>query len=114
MEGISGIPPCVPSGQDRCCQATGTISLVTTAETTADTCDDTQGMIVAPELLAGVTDSSYWAREFPSTPILRFTPNAINRTAGDLKRIHGVDERVGCSAYLNAIRFYVRYMQTSL
>ena len=73
-----------------------------------------QGMIVAPELLAGMTDSACWARVFPSTPILRFTPMTINRTAGDLKRIHGVDERVGCASYLDAVRFYVRYMQTSL
>ena len=73
-----------------------------------------QGMIVAPELLAGTTDSARWAQVFPATPILRFAPLSINRTAGDLKRIHGVNERVRCSAYLDAIRFYVRYMQTSL
>ena len=73
-----------------------------------------QGMLVLPELLAGVTDSAQWAKVYPDVDILRFIPVAMNRTAGDVRRIHGVDERVGCDAFLDAVRFYVQYMRTIL
>ena len=73
-----------------------------------------QGMLVVPELLAGLTDSAQWSKHHPGVPILRFVPCPINRTAGDVGRIHGVDERVGTDAYLAGIRFYVQYMRTTL
>ena len=73
-----------------------------------------QGMLVIPELLAGMTDSAQWAAHYPDTPILRLAPVAMNRTAGDVKRIHGVNERVSIQAYLDAIAFYVHYMRSTL
>ena len=45
---------------------------------------------------------------------MRFMPLAMNRTAGDLKRIHGMDERVAEGAFLDAIRFYTRFFQLAL
>ena len=45
---------------------------------------------------------------------MRFMPVAMNRTAGDLKRIHGMDERVAEGAFLDAIRFYIRFFQLAL
>jgi hypothetical protein len=42
---------------------------------------------------------------------IRFIPVAFNRTAGDVGRVHGIDERVSVGAFLDAIRFYVRFIQ---
>jgi len=67
-----------------------------------------EGLVVAPYLMLGSTDSRHYAHL--SNDIYRFAPFTCNRTGGDLQRIHGVDERVGVDTYLNGIRFYVRYL----
>lgn len=52
-----------------------------------------QSMIVTPHLLSGGTDSKHYAKLAP-TSIYRFVPLVMNRTANDVARIHGKDERV--------------------
>jgi carboxypeptidase PM20D1 len=65
---------------------------------------------VVPFLLTGGTDSKHY-QAIAGGQTLRFMPVAMNRTAGDLKRIHGIDERVSTTAFLDAVRFYVRILQ---
>ncbi len=45
---------------------------------------------------------------------MRFLPIALNRTAGDLRRVHGVDERLATSSYLGAVAFYTRFLDLAL
>jgi hypothetical protein len=47
---------------------------------------------VIPYLLCGGTDSKWYANL--TSNILRFAPFSVNRRAGDLKRVHGTDERL--------------------
>lgn len=56
-------------------------------------------MLVAPYLLTGMTDSRHYA-PIASGRVFRFAPFAIDRAAGDLKRVHGVDERLGVENYV--------------
>ena len=56
-----------------------------------------QGMLVAPYMLSGMTDSRYYGGgAFPLAPgrVFRFSPQHYARGAGDISRVHGVDERV--------------------
>lgn len=69
-----------------------------------------QMVATVPFLLTGGTDSKHYQR-LCGGQTLRFMPVAMNRTAGDLKRIHGMDERVAEGAFLNAIRFYIRLFE---
>ena len=66
-----------------------------------------------PFLVTGGTDSKHYQR-LCGGQTLRFMPVGMNRTAGDLKRIHGIDERVSEEAFLDAIRFYIRFLQLAL
>jgi acetylornithine deacetylase/succinyl-diaminopimelate desuccinylase-like protein len=50
------------------------------------------GLHVVPYLLCGGTDSKWYANL--TSNILRFAPFSVNRRAGDLKRVHGTDERL--------------------
>ena len=72
-----------------------------------------QVVAAVPFLLTGGTDSKHYV-DLCGGQTLRFLPVAMNRTAGDLKRIHGIDERVAESAFLDAIRFYIRFFQLAL
>ena len=72
-----------------------------------------QAVAAIPFLLTGGTDSKHY-QGLCAGQTLRFAPVAMNRSAGDLKRVHGIDERVAESAYLDAIRFYVRFLQLAL
>ncbi len=65
---------------------------------------------MVPFLLTGGTDSKHYQR-LAAGRTARFIPVAMNRTAGDLARIHGIDERVSTEAFLDAIRFYIRFME---
>ena len=65
--------------------------------------------LVAPYLLVGATDSKHFFSL--SKNIFRFLP--IYLEPEDLKRIHGTDERIHKSNYLDMVRFYVRYLETS-
>ena len=69
-----------------------------------------QGLVMAPYLMLGRTDSTHYTH-LSSGNIFRFMPFTLNRTAGDLQRVHGIDERVGTETYLDGVRFYIRYFQ---
>lgn len=68
-------------------------------------------LLVIPSLETGGTDS--WSYQNLTLNILRFDPIASNGTA-DRSRVHGVDERCSIPVYLNAIRFYIRFLQLAL
>lgn len=69
-----------------------------------------QAVAVLPFLLTGGTDSKHY-QNLCGGQTIRFIPVAMNRTAGDVGRVHGIDERVSIEAFLDAIRFYMRFMQ---
>ena len=58
--------------------------------------------VVAPGLLIAGTDSRHYARVADN--IYRFIPFILSKD--DLKRFHGIDERIGSEAYKDMIRFY--------
>ncbi len=58
--------------------------------------------VVAPALVIAATDARHYERL--SQQVLRFFPIKLRQE--DLKRIHGVDERIGVEDYKTAIRFY--------
>lgn len=59
--------------------------------------------IITPSLVIAGTDSKHYQRVAEAS--FRFTPMRIN--AGDLKRIHATDERIGVANYGEIISFYV-------
>jgi carboxypeptidase PM20D1 len=63
-------------------------------------------VLVSPALLFGATDSRYYAGVTES--IFRYTPIRIGK--GDVKRIHGTNERIAVPDYENAIRFYYQLL----
>lgn len=75
---------------------------------------DIQGLVVAPYLMLGRTDSSHYVGLGLTEQVFRFMPFTMNRTAGDVRRVHGVDERVSADAYVRGIGFYVRLLELSL
>jgi carboxypeptidase PM20D1 len=58
--------------------------------------------VVAPYLVVVVTDARHYGEL--SENVFRFLPLQLN--SDDLKRMHGIDERVGISDYARAIRTY--------
>jgi carboxypeptidase PM20D1 len=62
----------------------------------------TPDAIVAPYLVVVVTDARYYSDLTRNT--FRFLP--IRLTSEDLKRIHGIDERLAIPQYETAIRTY--------
>ncbi|MGK0366854.1 MAG: carboxypeptidase PM20D1 [Saprospiraceae bacterium] len=58
--------------------------------------------VVAPSLVIAATDARHYTGL--SKNIYRFSP--IMLTRADLKRIHGIDERISTEGYKNMIRFY--------
>ncbi|MGV3524015.1 MAG: M20 family peptidase [Candidatus Sericytochromatia bacterium] len=58
--------------------------------------------LIAPSLVLAATDSRHY--EGVARDIYRFQPVAL--TAEDLARLHGRDERISVTGYLNSIRFY--------
>jgi carboxypeptidase PM20D1 len=63
--------------------------------------------IVAPSLVLGATDSRHFVRV--SENVFRFKPARLK--SEDLKRYHGVDERVSVENYGEFVRFYMRYIR---
>jgi carboxypeptidase PM20D1 len=65
--------------------------------------------LVAPTLVVPATDSRYY------TPIAdnvyRFLP--IEADNADIKRLHGVNERIGVGAYARMIQFYDRFLRNA-
>ena len=65
------------------------------------------GAVVAPGLSMVATDSRYYAPI--ASDIYRFLPLRV--TGDDLKRIHGVDERIGIKTYEEMIGFLARLIE---
>ena len=65
------------------------------------------GTVVAPGLSMAATDSHHYAPI--ASDIYRFLP--LRLTAEDLKRIHGVDERIGIKTYADLIGFLARLIE---
>jgi carboxypeptidase PM20D1 len=66
-------------------------------------------VVVAPGLVLAATD----ARHFTSLTrqVYRFAP--LRLRGDETTRIHGVDERISVTSYVDAIRFYHRLLQTA-
>jgi carboxypeptidase PM20D1 len=65
--------------------------------------------VVAPSLVIGGTDSKHYVAVADSS--YRFLP--IRLTSEDLKRIHGSDERIAVTDYIESIRFYVQLLRNA-
>jgi carboxypeptidase PM20D1 len=65
------------------------------------------GSVVAPGLSMVATDSRHYAPI--ASDIYRFLPLRV--TGDDLKRIHGVDERIGVKTYAELIGFLARLIE---
>ena len=61
---------------------------------------------VVPGMLTGGTDSKHLGPLADS--VFRFSPIPIDRTKGDLKLVHGIDERLPTESFLSAMRVYLR------
>lgn len=66
-------------------------------------------VFVAPYLVVGTTDARHYSNV--SKNIFRFIPLVLSNE--DLKRIHGINERIGTENYKDVIRFYVRLIENS-
>jgi len=65
------------------------------------------GPVAVPYLLVGMTDSRHY-HDLSRRGTLRFTPHFADQSAGDLQRIHGLDERMDAGDFLRGIQFYAR------
>ena len=65
--------------------------------------------IVAPALLVGATDSRHYAKLTEN--VFRFLP--ITLQSQDIKRYHGIDERISIQDYERCIRFYVQLIRNT-
>ena len=54
---------------------------------------DLQGIVVVPHLMTGASDSRHYLN-LTANGVYRFFPLSMNMTAGDVKRVHGIDERI--------------------
>ena len=66
-----------------------------------------QDAVVAPSLVLGATDTRHFIAI--SDDLFRFLPARLGRE--DLKRYHGVNERIGIDNYGEFVRFYMRYLR---
>jgi carboxypeptidase PM20D1 len=67
------------------------------------------GAVVTPWLVVGATDSRYYASLTPD--VLRFVGAAVGKD--DVDRVHGTDERIGVSDYVNVVRVYVQLLRNA-
>ena len=67
-------------------------------------------VIVAPGLMVAATDSRHYARRWPTASS---ASRRCARTAEDLKRFHGTNERLSIENYADMIRFYRRLMEST-
>jgi carboxypeptidase PM20D1 len=66
-----------------------------------------EGLVVAPYLVIGATDSRHFAPL--ADDVYRFVGAKIVKA--DLARVHGTDERIAVGEYARAIRFYARLLR---
>ncbi|HEY4596741.1 MAG TPA: hypothetical protein VIJ02_10100, partial [Thermoanaerobaculia bacterium] len=64
-------------------------------------------VIVAPNLLSGGTDTKHYRALTPN--VFRFVPMRLKPE--DLKRIHGINERLGIANYGEIVRFYAQLIR---
>ena len=67
------------------------------------------GVLVAPNLLGGATDTKHYIHLNLSRNVYRFLPARVRPE--DLTRIHGTNERVGIENYGEMVRFYAQLMR---
>jgi carboxypeptidase PM20D1 len=65
------------------------------------------GVVVAPGLLVGATDSRHYAAVADN--IFRFSP--VHAATADLARFHGTNERISVANYVEMIQFYERLLR---
>ena len=63
--------------------------------------------VISPSLVLGATDSRHFLAVADN--VFRFLPARLGRD--DLKRYHGVNERLGMENYGEFMRFYMRYLR---
>ncbi|PCJ37569.1 MAG: hypothetical protein COA99_12690 [Moraxellaceae bacterium] len=68
------------------------------------------GVIVAPGLVMGVTDSRHYADLIEN--IYRFSP--LQYKPEDINRLHGLNERISVAHYSDAVRFYTQLIRQSV
>lgn len=70
-------------------------------------CEVFPGLVVAPSLFPGITDSRHYAKL--SDNIYRFVPICVGKE--DVRRIHGTDERISVENYEQVVKFYIRLIR---
>jgi len=65
--------------------------------------------LVVPTIVIAATDSRHYVSV--ADAVYRFLPTRL--AAGDLSRMHGVDERISISNYVEIIRFYAQLIRNS-
>ncbi len=65
------------------------------------------GVVVAPGLVTGATDSRHYARL--SASIYRFSPLWVK--PDDLSRVHGTNERIGVENFQRMVQFYATFIR---
>src|SRR5262249_14103867 len=68
------------------------------------------GMLVAPAQVVGATDSRHYAKLTQN--IYRFLPQRYR--PDDVKRPHGVNERISLEDYSNCVRFYHQLIKNTV
>lgn len=68
-----------------------------------------ENLLIAPYLVLGATDGRYMYKV--SDNVYRFYPFIFKNE--DLKRLHGIDERVSADGFDRAVQFYIRLMSNS-
>jgi carboxypeptidase PM20D1 len=66
-------------------------------------------VLVAPGLTVGGTDSEHYAEL--STNVYRFMPVRVRPE--DVKRFHGVNERISVKDYAGSVKFYYHLVRNS-
>mmetsp|Transcript_2492 Transcript_2492/g.4194 ORF Transcript_2492/g.4194 Transcript_2492/m.4194 type:complete len:520 (+) Transcript_2492:3-1562(+) len=67
-------------------------------------------LTVVPYLMSGGTDSRHYLK-LSTGGVLRFVPTGANQTAGDMARIHGLNERLSITGLGRAMCTYMRVVQ---
>ena len=71
-----------------------------------------ESLHVIPILCTGGTDAS-WYENIAGGRIFRFNPLRYSNAGKELDLMHGVDERLSVEDYIDAIRFYIRFLELS-
>eukprot|EP00198_Chlamydomonas_reinhardtii_P007148 XP_001696484.1 predicted protein [Chlamydomonas reinhardtii] len=72
--------------------------------------DGSGSVDVAPTLMAGGTDSKHYL-PISAGGALRHVPVSLNKTAGDMRRVHGLNERVSVADFGRGVCVFQRLIQ---